>query len=210
MIYTNKEVILPNTLELLKQLQNDIVLSDFFLVGGTSLALQIGHRLSIDLDLFTQKNIDTQQLESHLSESYGFFSDYIAKNTLKGFINNVKTDFITHNYPLVNPLVKENSFRLASLEDIAAMKLNAIAHSGNRQKDFFDIYFLLEHYSLASLLKAYEKKYPQSNPVIALKGLVYFEDIDFEIEDPVLARKVTFEEVKDRILLASEEPDRVF
>ena len=98
MIFTNKEIILPETLELLEQLKKDPLLDDFFLVGGTALALQIGHRLSVDLDLFTQQPIDTRELENHLSRKYDFFTDYVAPNTLKGFVNDIKTDFITHDY----------------------------------------------------------------------------------------------------------------
>ena len=210
MIFTNKEIILPETLELLKQLQSDPHLQDFFLVGGTALALQIGHRHSIDLDLFTQNPIDTQQLEKHLTQSYNFFSDYVASNILKGFTNEIKTDFITHDYPLVKPLVIHQSLRLASLEDIGAMKLNAIAHAGNRQKDFYIIYFLLEYHSLKSLIETYELKYSNSNSIIPLKGLVYFEDIDFEIEKPILTRKVTFKKVKERLIQASKSPQEIF
>ena len=210
MIFNNKEIVLPETLDLLKKLQQDPRLTDFFLVGGTALALQIGHRLSIDLDLFTQNPIDTQQLETYLNKKFDFFTDYVGPNTLKGFIKNIKADFITHDYPLVRPLIVEGSLRLASLEDIAAMKLNAIAHSGYRQKDFYDLYFLLEHHSLKVYLKAYQEKYPHSNPVIPLKGIVYFDDIDFEIEQPMLQRKVSFKKVKERLLAAAKSPDKVF
>jgi len=210
LIHTNKEIILPGTFELLQQLQADPQLDSFFLVGGTALALHIGHRLSIDLDLFTKQPIDTQNLESYLSKTYNFFTDYVATNTLKGITNNVKTDFITHNYKLVNPLITQESLRLASIEDIGAMKLNAIAHSGNRQKDFFDFYFLLEHFPLSIYLEAFEVKYPNSNPVLALKGLTYFDDIDFEIEKPILTRKITFKQVKARLQKAAKSPFKQF
>lgn len=210
MIFTDHKIIHPETLELLANLQSDLALKDFFLVGGTSLALQIGHRLSIDLDLFTQNTFETQELEQYLSNKHNFFTDYVASNTLKGFINGVKVDFIMHHYPLVNPLEIYNPYRLASLQDIGAMKLNAIGHSGNRQKDFYDLYFLLEHFSLKSLMETYQKKYPKSNPIIPLKSLVYFDDIDFEIENPLLVRKVSFEEVKERLIIASKLPNKKF
>jgi hypothetical protein len=208
MIYTNKAIILPQTLELLQILQADRRFEHFFLVGGTALALQIGHRLSIDLDLFTMASFDTQRLETTLQKEFEFYTDFVAMNTLKGFVNDVKVDFITHAYPLVRKLVTKQKMRLASIHDIAAMKLNAIAHSGNRQKDFYDIYFLLEHLTLKEMLVAYQKKYTTSNPIVALKGLTYFEDIDFEIEFPILTRKVSFEKVKERLLDASRHTQK--
>lgn len=210
MIHKDPKVILPETLDLLRQIQQDTVLEDFFLVGGTALALQIGHRLSIDLDLFTTQPFDNGQFETYLSETYGFQTDYVATNTLKGFIQNIKVDFLTHAYPLVNSLIVEETLRLASLEDIGAMKLNAIAHSGNRQKDFYDLYFLLEHLALIDLLNAYRIKYPNSNPVIPLKAITWFEDIDFEMEKPMLKRPVSFAKVKERLLAATQTPEKQF
>jgi hypothetical protein len=134
----------------------------------------------------------------------------VAENTLKGYIQEIKTDFITHDYPLVSPLHSSHGVRLASTLDIGAMKLRAISHSGNRQKDFFDLYFLLEHYPLSDLLDAFARKYASSNPLIALKGLVYFDDIDFALEKPLLVRKITFEEVKKRLIHATRFPDLIF
>ncbi len=210
MIYKDPDVILPETFELLQQIQQDAFFDRFFLVGGTALALQIDHRLSIDLDFFSIQPFDNQQMESYLSVQYGFSTDYVATNTLKGFVQNVKVDFLTHAYPLVRPLIREEEVSLASLEDIGAMKLNAIAHSGNRQKDFYDLFFLLEHYSLQDFLNAYQIKYTHSNPIIPLKGVTWFEDIDFEIERPILKRKVSFDQVKKRLLEATRYPEKVF
>lgn len=90
------------------------------------------------------------------------------------------------------------------------MKLNAIAHSGNRQKDFYNLFFLLEHFSLHKLLIAYQTKYPTSNPIIPLKAITWLDDIDFELEKPMLRRKVTFGEVKNRIIEATLQPEKVF
>jgi len=210
MIFKNPDVILPETYDLLVKIQQDPFFDSFFLVGGTALALLIDHRLSIDLDFFSMQPFDNQQVEGYLSEHYGFQTDYVATNTLKGFIGNVKVDFLTHAYPLVRPLLQEEGLSLASLEDIGAMKLNAIAHSGNRQKDFYDLYFLLEHHSLQELLLAYQAKYSNSNPIIPLKGISWFEDIDFEIEKPILKRKTTFDAVKKRLLKATNYPEMFF
>lgn len=210
MIHNDPDVVLPETFECLLKLQRDPILEAFFLVGGTALALHIGHRLSIDLDFFSTVSFDTQQLETHLSQKYHFQTDQVAPNTLKGFISDIKIDFITHAYPLVEPLIVENGVRLASMPDIGAMKLNAIAHSGNRQKDFYDMYFLLEHHNLKVLLEAYAFKYRNSNPIIPLKALTWFDDIDFALEKPMLKRKLSFDAVKKRLLEAASKPDKTF
>lgn len=210
MIFKDPEVIHPETFNLLRSIQQDSFFDHFFLVGGTALALQIAHRLSIDLDFFSLQAFDTQQIADYLGTQYGFQTDYVATNTLKGFVKGIKVDFLTHAYPLVRPLVRDEGLSLAGLEDIVAMKLNAIAHSGNRQKDFYDLYFLLEHHSLHTFLLAYQTKYSNSNPIIPLKGMTWFEDIDFEIEKPMLTRKITFETVKKRLLEATMFPEKVF
>ncbi len=210
MIHTDPRIITPATFQLLIELQNDPLLNDFALVGGTSLALQLGHRHSIDLDLFSLSGFDNQVLEQEIVTKYNFIRTAISKNTLKGFINDVKIDIITHSYPWVEPLLEIDGLRLASCLDIAAMKLNAISGNGQRQKDFYDVYYLLEEYNLSEMMLAYEKKYKHSNAAIPLRALPYFEDIRFEIEPPELVTPIPFDEVKKRILEALENPDLIF
>ena len=210
MLFLDKKSITPAALDLLRLLQNDSTLDDFFLVGGTALALQLGHRLSIDLDLFIDKPFDTQQLLAHLSTKYNFRASTIFANTLLGFIEGTKVDFVAHQYPLVHPLIQSEGFRFTSLEDIAAMKLNAIVHSGQRLKDFWDIYFLLEKMPLSVMLESYQMKYPASNPITALKALSYFDDINHALDKPMIWRKVTFSQLKKRVFKAIEEPKHRF
>ena len=210
MIYTDPEIIKPETFRLLQHLQSDEVLDKFFLVGGTALALFLGHRLSIDLDFFSQSEFDVSKTEVLLQRNYGFNTTGKENNTLRGFIDDVKIDIITHDYPLIEPLIKVKGIRLASSIDIAAMKLNAIAGNGTRQKDFYDIFFLLEQFSLDQMLSAYEVKYPQSSPMIPLRGITYFSDIDFEYEPPELVRKVEFQEVEYRLKSAVVNSSKKF
>ncbi len=210
MLHKAPSTILPETLTILETLQRDPFLDDFFLVGGTALALQIGHRQSIDLDFFTLKPFENQELGDYLIQAYDFNIDYISKNTIKGFIQNVKVDFLTHGYILLKPFVIEDGLKLASIEDIGAMKLNAISHSGTRQKDFYDLYFILEYLSLDDLVHAYKRKYPNSNAVIPLKAINWFNDIDFEIERPLLAQKISFKQVEKRLKSAVNQPRKVF
>lgn len=210
MLHKKKDVILPATLALLERLQCDEDLSAFFLVGGTSLALQIGHRFSVDLDLFTLEPFDTQALVDHLNTNYAFQLSSVARNTLMGVIEGVKVDFIRHAYPLVLPILEIDGLRLVSKEDIGAMKLNVIAHNGQRLKDFIDVYYLLELVPLQSLLDSYAVKYQNSNIMIPLKGLTYFDDLDLKMDPPILSKEISVEAIKKRLRKAVEEPDRVF
>ena len=187
----HKETVERATFDLLTKLMQDERLSNFNLAGGTALALYIGHRKSIDLDLFMPDDFDAEKLEEYLISKYDFKSSYLEKNTLKGIINNVKIDCITHNFPyLEKPFQSAENIRLYSIKDIAAMKLSVIADNGTRLKDFIDIAFLSSTLSLAEMLAAYEKKFPNSNPVRPLKGLTYFQDINFH--EPIQMINGTF------------------
>jgi len=174
----HKETLEPATLALIRQLQIDPILNGFELVGGTALALMIGHRISVDIDLFSQQAFDTQDVLEHLEKSYEFSLQYMHKNTLKGVIDNVFVDILTHAYPKVGDVVVSEGVTLMSKPDIAAMKINAISGNGTRAKDFVDVYFLLKEYSVEALLGFYSRKYTQRNTFHALKSLTWFDDMD--------------------------------
>lgn len=175
-----KQTVKDETLELLKDLMQDKRLTDFFLVGGTALSLQIGHRISIDIDLFSIHDFNENQLSEYLEIHKGFKLNYLSKNAIKGQIGNVQVDLITHSYPLMNNLLTEDNIRMADTLDISAMKLNAITGSGTRLKDFVDIAFLSIYHSLNEMVVAYMEKYNSRNPLIPLKALGYFDDINFD------------------------------
>jgi len=181
----HKETISPHTLELLIRLQQKEYLKGFFLVGGTALALQIGHRTSVDLDLFSDFSFDTAYVLENLSADFGFKLFFSANNTLKGSIYGVQVDILAHRYPYVcSPLMIEN-IAMVSVEDIIAMKLNAISISGQRIKDFIDIFYLLKSYTIDDMIRFYKTKYAAFNEVNVLKSLTWFEDIDHS-DMPVL------------------------
>jgi hypothetical protein len=205
-----KEAARESTLELLNILMKDESLKDFFLAGGTALALQIGHRISIDLDLFTQVSFNENELLSNLEERYQFRMDFQARNTLKGSIKGVKVDLITHNYPLVKPLIETEGIRLAAMEDIAAMKLNAITGNGTRLKDFIDVAYLSSSLTLSQMINAYEEKYATRNPAMAIKALDYHNDIDFNEPVEMLKGKYKWEDIKKRLGEMTLNPDKLF
>lgn len=146
------ETITPATRELLNTLFSDDHMQDFVLVGGTSLALQLGHRLSVDLDLFCETDFNEEDLRSYLARCYHFQADFMERSTVKGEICGVKIDCIAHCYPWLKPWRQEDGLRLAQLEDISAMKQNAIAGNGTRIKDFIDMAYLSSVFSLEQML----------------------------------------------------------
>lgn len=199
MLHKDSFVIAEATFKLTQELQSLEELKDFVLVGGTSLALQLGHRNSIDIDLFSQKAFDDVLLIDFIKSKYSFTPFFHRKNTIIGTVNNIKVDFIRHNYSYVLPPITEEGITFLSKEDIAAMKLNAIMSSGKRLKDFIDIYFLLEHFTMSQMLDFFVLKYPDTNPLIPLKAVTYFDDIDPNIDPPKLLKPLPLQEIKKRI-----------
>lgn len=205
-----KSTISDSTLELLIKLMNDEVFKDFVLAGGTSLALQLGHRISVDLDLFSTDAFNENFLSDYLRVEYHFTLDFISKNTLKGEINGIQLDCIAHQYPWIAPLTVEEGIRLASYPDIAAMKLNAISVNGTRLKDFIDIAFLSEKMSFNQMIQGYEKKY-QSNSVIPVKSVTYFDDINFNEPIKMLTKTgYNWKIIANRLKSMQCYPDRIF
>lgn len=206
----HKETVSEATLELLKELMQDELLKDFFLVGGTALSLQIGHRISIDLDLFSQNSFDKNTMLAALENRYGFQLSYQAANTLKGSIAGVQVDLITHAYPLVEPLLEIEGVRLASPQDIAAMKLNAISGDGTRLKDFIDVAYLSASLSLSAMIAAYETKYSMRNPTMVIKSVNYHDDINFKEPIAMISVNYTWEHIAQRLKLMQTEPHKRF
>jgi hypothetical protein len=160
---------------------DDEQLSDFILAGGTNLALQIGHRKSIDLDLFTYKQFETAKLTDYLCEQYNMkIKSHSERSTIIGFINDIKIDMIAHIYPLLKEPVIENGIRMYALPDIVAMKLVAISDNGTRLKDFVDVAYMSTLMSLSEMITYYTTKFPNTVPLRALKGLSYHDEIDFD------------------------------
>ena len=138
----HEETVEAGTLALIRRLMADENLADFYLVGGTALSLKLGHRISIDIDLFIGRDFDSSAISEHLKKVYGMTDEKTVKNGVFGFIDDVKVDFISHQYPLIKPVELTSGIRMLSLEDIGAMKLSAIVQNGSRIKDFIDVYSL--------------------------------------------------------------------
>jgi len=198
------------TLVLLKSLMRDAKLEQFQLVGGTALALFTGHRKSIDLDLFSQQMFDVQELESYLKSTYGFQTDRQSDATLIGHIDFVKVDCIRYNYPLVEPVLDYDGIRMYSMPDIAAMKLTAISQSGKRLKDFVDVAFLSTRMSLENMLNAFRTKFPNTSVLSAVRGLSYYDDIDFSVKIDLMDGIFKWKIVEKRLKEMIKYSDRIF
>lgn len=188
------QTIQPELLELLKKIMSSSIFNGFNLVGGTSLALQIGHRFSVDIDMFGLGEIDEFEFVDELSNFGKVIVIKKSKNVLILSVNGIKVDFVNYKYPLLEEIAIIENIRLVLDKDIAAMKLNAIAGRGSR-KDFIDLHYLLQKYSLKEMISFYNTKYEDGSEFMVLKSLTYFEDAEYE-EIPILFQKLDWAEIK--------------
>lgn len=186
------------TLELLKKLMRFNNFAKMRLVGGTALALQIGHRTSIDLDLFGSIDFSSIYNANTFSNFNRVAILKLSKNINIFSINDVKVDFVNYDYPWLQEELVVKGIRLAGIKDISAMKLAAITGRGSR-KDFIDIYFLLKQFGLIEMIGFYNKKYFDGSEYMVLKSLTYFKDAE---EDPYIEifDKISWNDIKNHIL----------
>jgi hypothetical protein len=191
------QAINAKALELLKQLLSLKFAADLRLVGGTALALQIGHRKSVDIDLFGKLTEDEISITKELEKTGQLIT--LSKTTnIKVFsINGIKVDLVNYPYAWLVNAKFQDDLRLADLPDIAAMKLAAITGRGTR-KDFTDIYFLLQHFSMKEMLQLYNRKYHDGSEFMVLKSLTYFNDAETD-EELKMLKSVSWSYIKDLI-----------
>lgn len=190
-------------LELLEFIMNQREFDEFNLVGGTSLALQMGHRISIDIDLFGASEIDEDLFLEVLKKLGTVQVIKKSKNILICSVNGIKVDFVNYQYRLLESPLIERNLRLVQKKDIAAMKVNAIAGRGSI-KDFIDVYFLLNEFSINEMIGFYLQKYPDGSEFMVRKSLTYFDDADNE-EAPILFHDISWSEIKKTILLSIDK-----
>ncbi len=193
------------TMDILEFLANQPFLKDFYLVGGTSLALQIGHRLSIDLDFFSSQKKNITEIENELLFLDGFKLNAKNNYSIFGEYNGVKVDILNYPYQFISEPILHNGITLCNKEDICAMKLKTSMNRGAK-KDFYDIYFLLQEYSLAHMFELFVKKYHNIEPNAIIRSLTYFEDAN-KHENPVLLKEkeLTWDTVQETIIKATRE-----
>jgi hypothetical protein len=165
--------------DLLKDLQKSKELENYFLVGGTALSLQLGHRISDDIDLFTRTDINKEEIFDFLNKNYiGKYQINNMQNIiLQISIDEIKVDFVKYNYNLIEEVKIEEGVKYLGKKDISAMKLMAVANRGDQAKDFIDIYYLLQEISLEEMFDYYKQKFNQNDISLIKRSLVYFDDV---------------------------------
>lgn len=196
MLFTN--TVAERTLELLKGIMTIPELEPYYLTGGTALALQLGHRVSVDLDFFGKAEADLSNIPVLLKEFGNVTLMSQSKSVLVLNINTIKVDFVNYKYPLLFNVLTEDNIRLSDIRDISAMKLAALAGRG-RKRDFYDLYFLLKKFSLNEMLEFYNNKFPDGSLMQVLRSITYFEDAENDPE-PVTFIHAPWENVKEEIL----------
>lgn len=186
----------------------EIAGDQFYLAGGTALALLLGHRDSIDFDFFTEHDFDYRELVSKIENHFkGSRINFLRSepDTVTVFINEViKLSFFRYNYRLLEPTILQDGLRLASLADIACMKLSAIL-SRSLEKDFVDIHRILKEIPLSNLIKQCQIKFPTIDPQLILKSLVYFDDIKQEEIKFTNNNIISFDTVKQDLVAKVRE-----
>jgi predicted nucleotidyltransferase component of viral defense system len=192
------KTLLPDTFRAIQLISDVPEIKKAYLVGGTALSLQIGHRISVDLDFFTSQEFSERELSVRLTTLPEFKSDGVTQGTIWGKIGQTKFSMFYYKYPLLEQTVLFGGIQLASLADIAAMKIHAIEDRGTR-RDFVDVYFLSKKYTLEEMLNFYQKKYAvlEDHLYSILRSLDYFEDAEREQQMPQMLVDVNWEKVKE-------------
>lgn len=179
----HRKVISPATERALESIGEVSALANFYLAGGTGLALSLGHRRSEDLDFFSDELFDEEAVLSRVQRLTGFALLSKAPATLHSTIEGTKVSFLGLPYPVLYPLRQFLTVRVADPRDIACMKISAMASRGTR-RDFIDLYAASAQFGLRTLLELFEKKFAAAHYIMIhiLKSLLYFEDAE---KDPM-------------------------
>jgi len=192
-----KEALIKRANDSLAILGRSGILKDAYLAGGTAIALQMGHRISVDFDFFTPKEFVPKKFSIALSKLGSFDEDQADKGTVLGKFEGVKFSLFIYRYPLIFPAIRYLSLSIADIRDIAAMKIDAIATRGAK-RDFIDLFFICQSgYYLEQLLNIYDKKYKSlsTTGMHIMKSLVYFDDAEPE-EIPKMLKKIEWADIK--------------
>ena len=195
------ETVLPSTVRILKELMLINEMSAFNLVGGTALALQLGHRISDDIDLFLDKDFDKKEIIQVLQNTFGdrFVLKSRVTNSLGifGFIDDIKVDICNHPFKIVDDVVVVEGIRMWSVKEIAAAKVHAISNRATK-KDFWDIDIILDILTIDEIAFLYKEKYEPLLAIGVAQILLYFDEAD-ESNTPNCFLGKTWDQVKSNI-----------
>ena len=190
------QTLLPDTLRAINKIGKVPTFQKAYLAGGTALALQLGHRISVDLDFFTHEPFDERLVSQELGSVQEFSLEQLAPATVLGKIGETRLSLFFYKYGLLEDPQKFEGIKLAGKKDIAAMKINALESRGTK-RDFIDIYFLSREFTVESMINFYDQKYKclEEHLYSIVKSLNYFADAE---DDPIpqMLTEVSWEKVK--------------
>jgi len=179
----------------------------FYMAGGTALALQIGHRESVDFDFYNEKEFNANNLVSELKKMSKSLEIEIPDTySVMGQVDGVKLSFFRYEYPMITDFVVDKGINFASLPDIAAMKCIAVVQRGTK-RDYVDMYFLNKMFGLPKIFKWVAKKYPMYDIYHIKTGLIYFAEAENDVMPKMLV-DCSWEKVKaelEKAVLGMEE-----
>lgn len=179
----------------------------YYLGGGTALALQLGHRTSLDFDFYCTDKFDTGKLLETIKSNFEQVEiESQSEDTLLVMVEGVNLSVFYYPYPIIDNLLDWGSIKLVNLKDVAAMKVVAIIQRA-RQRDFVDMYYLIQKLGIKEIINAVYKKYPwyEENNKIIFAALTYFKEADSDPESgrvAIIDPSITWEKVKSSIKLA--------
>jgi len=193
--------------DVLLKFQSNSLFDSYYLVGGTAFSLQIGHRLSTDIDLFSKLKIEKNEIlnfvENNISKNIDITN---SSNNIFQIVINKKTkiDFVEYPYNLLDPLIETDGIRMIGKNDISAMKISAVGTRGNEAKDFIDVYYLLKYMPIEKMFENFKRKYNTDDIEQYKKSLVYFDDVPMSSWKDVklINDKLSVEEVKETLVKA--------
>jgi predicted nucleotidyltransferase component of viral defense system len=194
-MFTN--AVLPNTVGALKLVSKIPVVTRAYLAGGTALALHIGHRISEDLDFFTQEELDESNVSLALSSIREYSEDGKSWRSVWGKVGTTKLSLFYYKYPLLQKTISFENIQVLDKKDIAAMKINALESRGTK-RDFVDVFFLAKEFPLEEMLSFYDQKYAclQEHLYSIIRSLSYFADADNDERSLEMLKPVPWNEVK--------------
>lgn len=191
------KTLLPDTVRAIKLVSDIPIIKKSYLAGGTALAVHLGHRISVDLDFFTQEELEEKLLSADLHRLSEFKEDGLSWRTVWGKIGETKFSLFYYKYPLLAQTHPFMGIHLLDVKDIAAMKVAALGDRGTK-RDFIDLYFLSKKYSLDEILEFYNQKYGdlEDKTYHLIRSLDYFEDAEVD-NLPKMLIPISWEEVKE-------------
>lgn len=191
------QTLLPDTVRAINKIGKVPTFQKVYLAGGTALALQLGHRISVDLDFFTREPFDEKLVSQKLNLIKGFTLGQTAPSTILGKIGKTRMSLFFYKYGLLENPKKFEGIKLAGKKDIAAMKINALESRGTK-RDFIDLYFLSKEFTVESMMNFYDQKYKclEEHLYGIVKSLNYFAEAEND-PSPKMLSAVSWDEVKN-------------